>query len=141
MIDEISAIQNAFANLVFYHAFFSAFFAFPFVLNLYTLFSYKNFASLNKKIWFAMPLIFFLLAVSLLSGINVVVTQNIYTSPAVLIMWGYWLFVFIGEIIRIRTLSVARRTNEQAMLKYIKICKILYGLDLLGFVLIYFGNH
>lgn len=139
-MEELNMIQKAFNDLVFYHAFFSAFFAFPFVLNLYTLYTYKNFASLNKKIWYAMPLIFFLLGVALLSGLNVSITQNIYTSPMILVMWGYWLFVLVGEIARIRILKLARRTNEEAMLKYVKFCKILYILNLLGFALVFYGS-
>lgn len=138
-MEEFNAIQKAFSDLVFYHAFFSAFFAFPFVLNLYTLYTYKNFASLNKRIWYAMPLIFFLLGVSLLSGINVFITQKHLSLP-VLIMCGYWLFVFVGEIFRIRILKVARRTNEQAMLQYVRFCKFLYLLDLIGFILIFFWS-
>lgn len=139
-MEELNMIQKAFSDLVFYHAFFSAFFAFPFVLNLYTLYTYKNFASLNKKIWYAMPLIFFLLAVAFLSGINVSITQNNFNSPIVLAMWGYWLFVLIGEIIRIRILKIARRTNEEAMLRYVKFCKILYILNLLGFALVFYWS-
>ncbi|WP_027327803.1 hypothetical protein [Helicobacter pametensis] len=140
-MEELNAMQQAFSDLVFYHAFFSAFFAFPFALNLFTLFAYKNFASLNKKIWYTMPLIFFLLSIAFLSGINVSITQNLYTSPFVIGMWAYWLFVLCGEIIRIKILKVARRTNEQAMLKYVRFCKILYSLNLLGFALLFFGSH
>lgn len=138
-MEELNTIQKAFSDLVFYHAFFSAFFAFPFVLNLYTLYTYKNFPSLNKRIWYAMPLIFFLLSVSLLSGINVLITQK-YLSMVIFAMCGYWLFVFIGEIFRIRILKVARRTSQEAMLRYVRFCKILYLLDLVGFILIFFWS-
>ena len=139
-MEEFIVIQKAFSDLVFYHAFFSAFFAIPFALNLYNLFTYKNFASLNKKIWYSMPLIFFLLSIAFLSGINVSITQGNFANPMVLAMWGYWIFVFGGEIIRLKLLKIARRTNEEAMLKYVRFCKTLYMLNLLGFALLYFGS-
>lgn len=137
-MEELSAIQRAFSSLNFYHAFFCAFFAIPFLINLYSLFTYKNFASLNKKIWYAMPLIFFLLCIAFLSGMNVSITQNKFSSPFVLAMWAYWIFVLGGEILRMRILKVARRTSKEAMLGYVKFCKLLYFCDLLGFALIYF---
>lgn len=137
-MEELSAMQRAFSNLNFYHVFFCAFFPIPFLINLYSLSTYKNFASLNKKIWYAMPLIFFLLCIAFLSGINVSITQNDFSSPFVLIMWVYWIFILIGEILRIRILKVARRTSEGAMLKYVRFCKFLYVCNLLGFALIYF---
>lgn len=139
-MEEITAIQRAFSDLIFYHAFFSAFFALPFTLNLYNLFTYKNFASLNKKIWYSMPLIFFLLSIAFLSGINVSITQSNFVNPMVLAMWGYWIFVFAGEIIRLKLLKIARRIDEEAMLKYVRFCKTLYMLNLLGFALLYFGS-
>lgn len=137
-MEELNAVQKAFSDLNFYHAFFCAFFAIPFLINLYSLFTYKNFASLNKKIWYAMPLIFFLLCIAFLSGINVSITQNNFSSPFVLAMWAYWIFVLGGEILRMRILKVARRTSKEAMLRYVKFCKFLYLSDLLGFGLIYF---
>lgn len=137
-MEELNAVQKAFSDLNFYHAFFCAFFAIPFLINLYSLFTYKNFASLNKKIWYAMPLIFFLLCIAFLSGINVSITQNNFSSPFVLAMWAYWIFVLGGEILRMRILKVARRTSKEAMLRYVKFCKLLYLSNLLGFGLIYF---
>lgn len=134
---ELNAIEKAFSSLFFYHTFFCAFLIIPFLINLYSLFTYKNFASLNKKIWHAMPLIFFLLLVALLSGINVSITQSNFLSPSVIAMWIYWFFVLSGEIFRIKTLKIARRTSEEAMLRYIKLCKWLYICNLLGLALIY----
>lgn len=138
-MEEFNAVQKAFSNLNFYHAFFCAFFAIPFLINLYSLFTYQNFASLNKKIWYAMPLIFFLLCIAFLSGINVSITQNQFFSLPVLAMWVYWVFVLGGEILRMKILKVARRTSKEAMLRYVKFCKFLYIFNLLGFALIYFG--
>lgn len=136
-MEELNAIQKAFSDLNFYHAFFCAFFAVPFIINLYSLFTYKNFASLNKKIWYAMPLIFFLLCIAFLSGINVSITQNRFFSPFIILMWAYWVFVLGGEILRMRILKIARRTSKEAMLRYVKFCKLLYIFNLLGFALFY----
>lgn len=134
-------IKKAFSSFLFYHYFFSAFLALPFVINLITLFTYKNFVALNKKIWYVMPLLFFLIAVSALSGLNLSAMGHNFTSPKVLAMFVYILFVFVGEIYRIRLLKVARRTSEEAMLDYVKKAKILYFLDLLGFILVFFGSR
>lgn len=139
-MQEIDMIKEAFSSFLFYHYFFSAFLALPFVINLITLFSYKNFASLNKKIWYVMPLLFFLIAVSALSGLNLSAMGHNFTSPKVLAMMLYLIFVFLGEIYRIKLLKVARRTNEEAMLEYVKKAKILYFLDLLGFIIVFFGS-
>lgn len=134
-------IKKALSSFLFYHYFFSAFLALPFVINLITLFTYKNFVALNKKIWYVMPLLFFLIAVSTLSGLNLSAMGHNFTSPKVLAMFVYILFVFVGEIYRIRLLKVARRTSEKAMLDYVKKAKILYFLDLLGFILVFFGSR
>lgn len=140
-MQEFDAIKEAFSSFLFYHYFFSAFLALPFIINLITLFTYKNFASLNKKIWYVMPLLFFLIAISTLSGLNLSAIGHNFTSPKVLAMFIYILFVFVGEIYRIRLLKVARRTSEEAMLDYVKKAKILYFLDLLGFILVFFGSR
>lgn len=139
-MQELNAIEQAFSSLVFYHQFFSAFFAFPFVLNLYNLFKQSNFAILNKKIWFCMPLIFFLLAVSLLSGLNIIFTQRLFFSTQIALMIVFWLVVLLGEIYRIKRLKIARRINEEAMLSYVKFCKLLYTLNLALFALVFFGS-
>lgn len=139
-MQEFDAIQEAFSSFLFYHSFFSAFLALPFIMNLITLFTYKSFASLNKKIWHVMPLLFFLLAISTFSGLNLSAMGHNFSSLWVLLMFAYVLFVLIAEIYRIKLLKVARRTNEEAMLQYVKKAKILYLLDLLGFIFIFFGS-
>lgn len=139
-MQELDMIKKAFSSFLFYHYFFSAFLALPFVINLITLFTYKNFVALNKKIWYVMPLLFFLIAISALSGLNLSAMAHNFTSPKVLVMFFYLGFVFFGEIYRIRLLKVAKRTSEEAMLEYVRRAKILYFLDLLGFILVFFGS-
>ncbi|ANV97719.1 hypothetical protein BBW65_02370 [Helicobacter enhydrae] len=138
-MNELNLIAQAFSSLTFYHKFFSAFFALPFVLNLFNLYTIKNFATLNKKIWFYMPLIFFLLSVAIFSGLTLIFMQQVFFSLRIVAMSLFCLFVLIAEITRIKRLKIARRTNEQAMLDYIRFCKKIYSLDLLLFAIVFWG--
>ncbi len=131
-------LHDTFMDLVLYHKIFAGFFALPFVLNLLVLiFGYKNLVAMNKKIWFIAPIIFFLLSVSVLSGINIWIFGNLELSLKIIAMITFCIFVLIGEIYRIKILKVARRTNLEAMKGYVKFCKILYIMDLLFFILLF----
>ncbi len=116
-------LHDTFMDLVLYHKIFAGFFALPFVM--------------NKKIWFIAPIIFFLLSVSVLSGINIWIFGNLELSLKIIAMITFCIFVLIGEIYRIKILKVARRTNLEAMKGYVKFCKILYIMDLLFFILLF----
>ena len=50
---------------------------------------------------------------------------------------GFMVFVFAGEIARLKRLKIAK-TSEVKMLSYIRFCKWLYALDLLGAVVFTF---
>ena len=118
-------LHDTFMDLVLYHKIFAGFFALPFVLNLLVLFfGSKNLVAMNKKIWFIAPIIFFLLSVSVLSGINIWIFGNLELSLKIIAMITFCIFVLIGEIYRIKILKVARRTNLEAMKGYVKFCKI-----------------
>ena len=131
-------LHDTFMDLVLYHKIFAGFFALPFVLNLLVLFFVsKNIVAMNKKIWFIAPIIFFLLSVSVLSGINIWIFGNLELSLKIIAMITFCIFVLIGEIYRIKILKVARRTNLEAMKGYVKFCKILYIMDLLFFILLF----
>ena len=131
-------LHDTFMDLVLYHKIFAGFFALPFVLNLLVLFfGSKNLVAMNKKIWFISPIIFFLLSVSVLSGINIWIFGNLELSLKIIAMITFCIFVLIGEIYRIKILKVARRTNLEAMKGYVKFCKILYIMDLLFFILLF----
>ncbi len=131
-------LHDTFMDLVLYHKIFAGFFALPFVLNLLVLiFGSKNLVAMNKKIWFIAPIIFFLLSVSVLSGINIWIFGNLELSLKIIAMITFCIFVLIGEIYRIKILKVARRTNLEAMKGYVKFCKILYIMDLLFFILLF----
>lgn len=136
-------IEATFISLNDYHRFFSLCFALPFVANLIILFAYQNkMAILVRRMWFVTPLIIFLLAVSILSGINVFLfsahTGAISLNLSILAMIVFCLFIIIGEIYRFKMLKIARRTSLEAMLKYVAFCKILYIIDLLFFIFVFF---
>lgn len=136
---DASILNDTFAQLVFYHKLFAGFFALPFVLNLIVLFtSSKNLVSMNKRIWFITPIIFFLLSVSILSGINVWLFGDIELNMGIIAMITFCVFVIVGEIFRLRILKVARRTNVEAMMSYVRFCKILYSVDLVLFAFLFF---
>lgn len=131
-------LQDTYASLILYHKVFAALFALPFVLNLFVLFfGSRNLVAMNKKIWFIAPIIFFLLSVSVLSGVNIWVFGNLGLTLGIIAMITFCIFVLVGEIFRIRILKVAKRTNLEAMQGYVKFCKILYILDLIFFALLF----
>lgn len=131
------ALQESFMSLLLYHKVFAYFFILPFALNLFVLFfASHNLVSMNKKIYFIAPITFFLLSVSVLSGLNLWIFGHVELSLSLIAMITFCIFVFIGEIFRIRILKVARRTNLAAMQSYIRFCKTLYIFDLVFFALL-----
>ncbi|RDU66876.1 hypothetical protein [Helicobacter equorum] len=129
-------IIESFRQLTFYHSFFSLFLILPFVLNLWSLFFYKNLVQLNKRIWFMMPLIFFLLSVAVLSGLNILVFNPQSFGISTIVMIILCLVVFGGEIYRIKILKIARRTSLEAMQRYVVFCKMLYTIDIILYALV-----
>ncbi|PAF49509.1 hypothetical protein BKH41_02255 [Helicobacter sp. 12S02232-10] len=134
-MQEIDMVAKAFNDSVFFHSFFMYFMPIPFLINLYTLFAKKNYTQINRKIWFVMPMIFFLVAVAFFSGIFVMAMQHFHINAKIILMIVTTLFIFVGEIIRIKKLKISK-TNEKLMQGYLKFCKILYGADLILCILI-----
>lgn len=133
---DSAMILESLMQLKFYHALFSLCFVLPILLNLYNLFFHKNLVAMNKRIWFVMPLVFFLLSVAFLSGLNLVFFNFNGISFGFVLMCVFWLLALIGEIRRVKMLKVARRTSLEAMQQYIKFAKGLYGVELVLFVVI-----
>lgn len=132
---DSAILQETFISLLQYHKIFAYFFAIPFILNLLVLFfASANLVSMNKKIYFIAPITFFLLSVSVLSGVNLWVFGHIALHFGLIVMITFCIFVLVGEIFRIKILKVARRTNFAAMQSYIRFCKALYIADLVFFV-------
>ena len=137
MTNETQMVIKAFNDMVFFHAFFMGFFPIPFLINLYTLFTYKTYQKIITKIWFVMPIIFLLVSIGSFTGVFILASVQWAISARVWAMCGFMVFVFAGEIVRLKKLKLAK-TSEAKMLRYIKFCKILYALDLLGAVIFTF---
>lgn len=131
-------IAKAFNDSVFFHSFFMYFMPIPFIINLYALFSQRDYIRVNRKIWFVMPMIFFLVAVAFFTGIFLMAMGHFALNARVIFMVAVTAMIFIGEIVRIRRLKVAK-TKEELMIAYLKFCKILYGVDLIFCLLLIFG--
>lgn len=129
-------VSKAFGDSVFFHAFFMYFIPLPFLFNLYTLFTQKNYGKIIAKLWFVMILIFFLVGVASFSGVFVWAMNGFMASWRIWSMVVVTFFIFIGEIWRIKKLKLAR-TQESLMISYIKFCKGLYGLDLIWCILLF----
>ncbi|MCI6217444.1 MAG: hypothetical protein MR629_02755 [Helicobacter sp.] len=130
------AVSQSLNDLVFYHKFFAFLFIVPIVCNLWNLYFHKNLVSLNKKIWFCMPLVFFLVAVAILSGLNILFFNFESFSFSVVSMIGLCVYILITEILRIRKLKVAKRTDLEAMKSYVNFCKIVYFTQAILFCLV-----
>lgn len=131
---SITALPG-YIGLVEYHAIFSYIIFLPILLNIYRLFTYQNLVILNKKIWFSMPIIFFLITVGLLSGISILAMSK-ELKLSVIFMIVFTLLVLVLEIVRIRYLKVARRTNQDMMDRYVRFCRIIYIAELLLFTML-----
>lgn len=131
-------IAKAFNDSVFFHSFFMYFMPIPFIINLYALFNQKDYIRVNRKIWFVMPMIFFLVAVASFTGIFLMAMEHFALNAKIIFMAVVTAIIFVGEIVRIRRLKVAK-TKEELMIAYLKFCKILYGVDLLLCLLLIFG--
>lgn len=135
-MQEIDMINKAFSDSVFFHTFFMYCMPIPFLLNLYTLFTQKNYSKIITKLWFVMILIFFLIAVASFSGIFVWAMNGFTLSYRIWLMIIVTFFIFLGEIWRIKKLKLAR-TQENLMISYINFAKLLYGLDLLWCIVLF----
>ncbi|MCE3038929.1 hypothetical protein [Helicobacter anatolicus] len=112
-----------------YHVFFLFIVPVVFVLNLLYLYTQKNYASLNKKIWFSMPLLFSLYAVGFVLGIVIWAMLGFTYQGKILLMLFVWTIFLVGEIIRSKKLKIMRLSQE-GMERYIAGCKIFYILAL-----------
>ncbi|WP_240328963.1 hypothetical protein [Helicobacter suis] len=119
-----------------FHAFLMALGPIVFGINLVFLGLVKNYATLNKCLYFMMPMVFAWVAMAFFSGIFLLAMQSFALSGKVALMGLVVGIVMLGEIMRVYKLKLAR-TKESLMLAYIKWSKGLYGLDLLLCLLVY----
>lgn len=127
---ESSSVALAISSLISYHHIFASLLLIVFGLNLFFLFSEKNYAKLNKKIWFCMPLIFLLLGIVFLLGISIWAMLGFGFSWRIVGMILLLLAILVCEIRR-KNLLVKSRISEAGMQSYVRFCKILYGAEFL----------
>lgn len=126
---EVDMVAKAFNDMVFFHAFFMAFFPIPFLINLYTLFTYKTYQKVIIKLWFVMPIIFLLVAVGSFSGVFILASRQWYMTWQIGLMIALMVLIFAVEMVRLKRLKLAR-TDEGLMRKYIAFCRWVYSIEL-----------
>ncbi|BDQ28777.1 hypothetical protein ASB7_06140 [Helicobacter ailurogastricus] len=123
-------MELAWQSALKFHVFLMALGPVLFCVNLAFLWLVKNHASLNKKLYLMMPMVFMWGAMAFFSGVFLWAMQHFNFSWKVGLMGLVLGMVCGGEVWRVRKLKIAR-TKESLMLAYITWCKGLYGLNLL----------
>lgn len=132
---ETEMIAKAFNDMVFFHAFFMAFFPIPLIINLYTLFTFKTYQKVIIKLWFVMPIIFLLVAIGSFTGVFILASRQWYMTWQIALMIALMAGIFVAEIVRIKKLKLAK-TSEERMARFVRFCKWIYGIELI-FVLLF----
>lgn len=125
---ESNGVNLAISSLIFYHHIFVFLLLPVFIFNLFNTFFEKNYAKLNKKIWFCMPLIFLLLSITFLIGISIWAMLGFEFSWRIVAMLIILFVILVCEIRRKNLLKTAR-ISESGMRSYVKFCKLLYSIE------------
>lgn len=125
---ESNGVNLAISSLIFYHHIFVSLLLPVFIFNLFNTFFEKNYAKLNKKIWFCMPLIFLLLSITFLIGISIWAMLGFEFSWRIVAMLIILFVILVCEIRRKNLLKTAR-ISESSMRSYVKFCKLLYSIE------------
>ncbi|PAF43275.1 hypothetical protein [Helicobacter sp. 11S02629-2] len=107
------------------HQIFASLLFIPYVWYIYVLFTFKTYKALNSKLFFIMPIVFFLVAVSFFSGIFLLAMRHFVMDFKISAMIFVFLCYAIGEGVRLKKIKFAR-TSEERFAKYVKGCKIMY---------------
>ncbi|WP_104697036.1 MULTISPECIES: hypothetical protein [unclassified Helicobacter] len=126
---ESESINDVLKNMIFLHYIFIIPLPIIYIFNLYVLFRESNYARLNKKIWYGMPMIFLLLSISLLTGLSIWAMQQFQFHFSIIFMCFVFCFLLGSEIYRIKNLKRSRIAEEK-MQKYISFCKKNYFINL-----------
>lgn len=126
--------NQALLLLISWHYFFICVLPVIFAANLYFLFTHKNYAILNKRIWFCMPLIFLFSGIGFFTGISAWAMMQFAFSKRILIMIVIFLLVLIFEIKRKNKLKISR-ISQKGMKKYINFCIAMYAIEFIFFLL------
>lgn len=119
------SIDNVLKDMIFFHYLFVILLPLIYASNLYILFKEKNYAKLNKKIWYRMPLIFLLLSINFLIGLSIWAMQQFIFQFSIILMCFIFCFLLGSEIYRIKKLKQSR-ISEEGMQNYVSFCKKIY---------------
>lgn len=125
---ESIATKNILETMIFYHYFLTLPLPLIYLINLLTLQMQKNYATINKRIWYSMPLIFLLLSISFFGGLCVWAMEHFYFKFSIILMLLVFCILTGSEIYRIKRLK-EDRISEASMKKYISLCKKLYSVN------------
>ncbi|CBG39393.1 hypothetical protein [Helicobacter mustelae] len=119
-----------------YHKFFALLLAGIYLMDFGILWTQKNYATLNKRLWFFMPLIFCLLAIIFLLGISLWAMMGFVFEGRIFEMCAVWVVFLSLEIMRSKILKRSR-ISLAGMKKYVRFCKIYYGCGFGIFVVLF----
>ncbi len=95
-----------------------------FIINIAILFM-KDFYKVHKYMWYSTPIIFGILAITIISGFSILAMNKFNTNIKVLFMIVVNVAIIIFEIIRIKKLRIVRK--KPSLIKQYKTqSKILY---------------
>ncbi|WP_185963004.1 hypothetical protein [Helicobacter mehlei] len=121
---------QALIDAINFHAFCMGLGPLIFGANLFWLGYLKNYATLNKRLYAMMVIVFMWVAIGFFSGVFIWAMQGFSGSLKVLLMGLALGLISLGEIQRIKKLKHAR-IKEAYMQKYIRWSQGLYTLNLL----------
>lgn len=126
------SLLNAFNQALAFHAFFAFLVVLPYIWNLFVLYTYKTYLGINQKMFFIMPLTFFLLSVNFFTGIFLHSMMVFKFSLKIYLMLFIVIIFIVGEILRIIKLKNSKISAERMKI-YTLFCKRMYIL----FVVLY----
>lgn len=136
---ESIATKNILETMIFYHYFLTLPLPIIYLINLFTLQIQKNYATINKRIWYSMPLIFLFLSISFFGGLCIWAMEHFSFKLSIIIMLLVFCILTGSEIYRIKRLK-KDRISEASMKKYISLCKKLYSINFILIISLTFGT-
>lgn len=123
---EIFMQNDAYMQGVFLHEIFACLFFIPYIWYLIILYRAETFLSMNRKMYFVMPISIFLLGVGIITGGFLLAMRHFALDIRILLMIFVFVVFLAGEIYRMRTLKRAK-TSLEGMQRYKKTCKVMYS--------------
>lgn len=129
--------EFALNQAIFFHIFINYALLFISVLHGILLFAFKDFVKINKTSFYLTPLFLGFLFIDFLSGISLWAMMGFEFSTKILLMI-LANFMFIGEILRVKTLRKARQILrfQAEYVRFAKIAHLLYFAVIAAFVVL-----